>query len=355
MKTNVKLLTALLAMALVSVYAFAQQTARRDSDVNRRKEVKVERQQNKVDKGQKPTNISNQNVTDKKVRESQGNIKPSGGSGSVNGGNHGSANTNSGNHGNGNVGNGNHGGVNNGGHSSGGNNHGNVNNGSHSSGGNNHGNVNSGSHNSGSSNHGNVNSGSHSSGSSNHGNVNNGSHGSGSSNHGNVNNGSHGYDNRHDGRYNDHARRPSMAPVIEYNRTQVYERTNASSIVVSTNFRSKREAYDYIEWLLAEKTYAVFSYGNNYNWLQTEVAFIPTPFDWTNPMTHNQFRIKFNISQSLFGVIRVAITAEWRESYLSDNYSRLRFQPSNSYSTYYAWNVLEDFASSIPHNVILYR
>ena len=325
MKTNVKLLTALLAMALVSVYAFAQQTARRDSDVNRRKEVKVERQQNKVDKGQKPTNISNQNVTDKKVRESQGNIKPSGGSGSVNGGNHGSTNTNNGNHGNGNVGNGNHGGVNNGGHSSGGNNH------------------------------GNVNSGSHSSGSSNHGNVNNGSHGSGSSNHGNVNNGSHGYDNRHDGRYNDHARRPSMAPVIEYNRTQVYERTNASSIVVSTNFRSKREAYDYIEWLLAEKTYAVFSYGNNYNWLQTEVAFIPTPFDWTNPMTHNQFRIKFNISQSLFGVIRVAITAEWRESYLSDSYSRLRFQPSNSYSTYYAWNVLEDFASSIPHNVILYR
>ena len=310
MKTNVKLLTALLAMALVSVYAFAQQTARRDSDVNRRKEVKVERQQNKVDKGQKPTNISNQNVTDKKVRESQGNIKPSGGSGSVNGGNHGSANTNSGNHGNGNVGNGNHGGVNNGGHSSGGNNHGNVNSGSHSS---------------------------------------------GSSNHGNVNNGSHGYDNRHDGRYEDHARRPSMAPVIEYNRTQVYERTNASSIVVSTNFRSKREAYDYIEWLLAEKTYAVFSYGNNYNWLQTEVAFIPTPFDWTNPMTHNQFRIKFNISQSLFGVIRVAITAEWRESYLSDSYSRLRFQPSNSYSTYYAWNVLEDFASSIPHNVILYR
>jgi hypothetical protein len=343
MKTNVKLLTALLAMALVSVSAFAQQTARRDSDVNRRKEVKVERQQNKVDKGQKSTNISNQNVTDKKVRESQGNNRPSGGSGSLNGGNHGSVNANSGNHGHGNVSNGNHGGVNNGSHSSG-SNHGNVNNGNHGSGGNNH---------------GNVNNGSHSSGGNNHGNVGNGNHGSGGNNHGNVSGGNHGSGNHHvehhDGRHEEHARRPSMAPVIEYNRIQVYERTNASSIVVSTNFRSKREAYDYIEWLLAEKTYAVFSYGNNYNWLQTEVAFIPTPFDWTNPMTHNQFRIKFNISQSLFGVIRVTITAEWRESYLSDSYSRLRFQPSNSYSTYYAWNVLEDFASSIPHNVIAYR
>ena len=86
----------------------------------------------------------------------------------------------------------------------------------------------------------------------------------------------------------------------------------------------------------------------------SEVAFIPTPFDWTNPMTHNQFRMKFNITRS-GGDIKVTITGEWRESFLSDNYVKMRFQPSNRYSTYYAWNVMEDFADNIPHRIISYK
>lgn len=149
-------------------------------------------------------------------------------------------------------------------------------------------------------------------------------------------------------------RRPSMAPVIEYSRKQIFERTNVSSIVVNSNFRTRQEAYDYIEWMLQEKGYVIGSYGNNYNWIQSDVAFIPTPFDWTNPMTHNQFRVKFVIGKSA-GSIKVTITADWRESYLTDSFNRLRFQPSDKYSTYYAWNVLEDFANSIPHRVLYYK
>ena len=70
MKTNIKLLSALLAMAFVAMPASAQQSARRNgSDAANRQENKVERQQTKVDKAQRPTNISNQNSTDRKVRD----------------------------------------------------------------------------------------------------------------------------------------------------------------------------------------------------------------------------------------------------------------------------------------------
>ena len=386
MKTNIKLLSALIAMAFVAMPLSAQQSARRNgSDAANRQEVKVERQQTKVDKVQKPTNISNQNATDRKVRDagiSSGSVN----GGSSFGGNSGSASSGSNRNGNSASnsfsGNGkvNHGGsVNNGG------NHGNS--GSHGGSANNDGarrpsggsmnNGSSSSHNGGSvsngGNSGKVNHGGsvhngsnvsgHNNGSAihNNGNHNNGEsvnnrppQGSNSGNHGGSVN--HGAKKKPDhGGHVEHHRRPSLPPVIVYTRPQVYERTNSNSIVVNTLFSSKAEAYDYIATLLDARYYTIASYGNNYNWLKTEVAFIPTPFDWTNPMTHNQFRMEFDITRSLFGTVKVTITAYWRESVLSTGFTRLRFQPSDRYSTYYAWRVLEDIASNIPNSSVYYN
>ena len=149
-------------------------------------------------------------------------------------------------------------------------------------------------------------------------------------------------------------KRPPMPTVRTYTKVQVYDRTNAAEIVVNTLFSSKMEAYYYIARLLDERYYTVSSYGNNYNWLRSDVSFIPTPFDWADPMTHNQFQMYFKIYKSC-GRIRVAITAQWRESVLSDRFLTLRFQPSNTYSTYYAWNVLEDIADNIPNTGIYFR
>ena len=366
MKTNIKLLSALLALAFVAMSASAQQPSRRNgSDAANRQENKVERQQTKVDKVQRPTNISNQNATDRKVRDAgissgsmNGGSSFGNSSGSVNSG--GNRNGNSGSHGGsanndgarrpsgGSMNNGSsssqHGGsVLNGGKVSG---HGNGsaihNNGGAVHNGSSHGNVSN--HNNGSAIHNNG---------SNHGNA--GSHGNGGSmNHnGSVN---HGAGNRPpQGGHVEHGRRPSLPPVIVYTRPQVYERTNSNSIVVNTLFSSKAEAYDYIATLLDARYYTIASYGNNYNWLKTEVAFIPTPFDWTNPMTHNQFRMEFDITRSLFGTVKVTITAYWRESVLSTGFTRLRFQPSDRYSTYYAWRVLEDIASNIPNSSVYYN
>ena len=149
-------------------------------------------------------------------------------------------------------------------------------------------------------------------------------------------------------------KRPPIPTVRNYSRYEAYERTNAAGIVVNTLFTSKMEAYDYIARLLRARYYNVASYGNNYDWIRSEVSFIPTPFDWTNPMTHNQFAMYFKITR-VFGRVKVTITAQWRESVLSDRFSTLRFQPSNAYSTYYAWNVLEDIADNIPHTGVSYR
>ena len=333
MKANYKFFAALLAMVLFAAAAYAQQPARRGSGTNSREEAKVERQQTKVDKGQKPTNIDNQNATDKKVRDAQGDRGGFGGNGNRPSGNGGFDNGNrpSGDRPSGNGG-------------FGGNNDRPSNNGGYS---------------------GNRPSSDRPSGNGNSGNGNRPSGNGGFDNgnrppmppSGNGNNGNFGNGNRPPmppAGFDERGRRPEMSPIIKYSRTQIYERTNASSIVVGTSFRSKQEAYDYIEWLLDQKAYTIGTYGNNYNWIQSEVAFVPTPFDWTNPMTHNQFRMKFYITRSA-GIVKVTITAQWRESFLSDSYTKLRFQPSDRYSTYYAWNVLEDFASSIPHSYILYR
>ena len=325
MKTNYTLFAARLAIALFSASAGAQQPARRNSAASSRQDTKVERQQNKVDNVQRPTNIANQNNTDNKVREAggssvthRGNVTDgsrasSGGSGSKgNGGNNGGYGNN---HGNGQRP------PANGGY---GNNHGNGQrppaNGGY---GNNHGNGQRPPANGGYTN----------------GNQRPPVHG--------------GYENRPPAGF-DPNRRPPVPSVYNYTRMQLYERTNANTIVVNTIFRTKAEAYDYIARLLDERYYTIGSYGNNYNWIRSEVSYIPTPFDWTNPMTHNQFRMEFNISK-FFGTVRVQITAYWRESILSDGFTRLRFQPSDSYSTYYAWRVLEDFADNLPHTSITYN
>ena len=361
MKTYNYLLSALLALAFFGVSANAQQPARRNGSngVTARQESKVERQQNKVDKVQMPTNLSNQNATDLKVRDARIKETPQGSYGTtnrtprVNGGNSGSG------YGNGGSGYGNRppqgGGS---GSSNGGSAYGNrppQGGGSGSS--------NGGSGGSGYGNRppqGGNNNGSY--GGSGYGNRppqggNSGS-GNGGSAYGNRppqggNNGS-GYGNRPPQGIPEVARRPALPPVIVYSRPEIYERTNANSIVVNTLFSSKAEAYDYIAALLDARYYTLTAYGNNYNRIISDVAFIPTPFDWTNPMTHNQFKMQFDISR-VFGTVRVTITAYWRESVLSTGFTRLRFQPSDRYSTYYAWRVLEDFASEIPHTAIRYN
>ena len=411
MKTYNYLLSALLALAFFGVSANAQQPARRNGSngVTARQESKVERQQNKVDKVQMPTNLSNQNATDLKVRDARIKETPQGSYGTtnrtprVNGGS--SSGSSGSGYGNGGSAYGNRppqGGNNNG--SYGGSGYGNRppqggNNGS-SNGGSAYGNRppqggNNGSGygnrppqggNSGSGygnrppqggNNGSSNGGSAygnrppQGGNNGYGNRppqggNNGSGygnrppqgGSSGSGYGNRppqggSSGS-GYGNRPPQGIPEVARRPALPPVIVYSRPEIYERTNANSIVVNTLFSSKAEAYDYIAALLDARYYTLTAYGNNYNRIISDVAFIPTPFDWTNPMTHNQFKMQFDISR-VFGTVRVTITAYWRESVLSSGFTRLRFQPSDRYSTYYAWRVLEDFASEIPHTAIRYN
>ena len=334
MKTYNYLLSALLALAFFGVSANAQQPARRNGSngVTARQENKVERQQNKVDKVQMPTNLSNQNATDLKVRDARIKETPQGSYGTtdrtprVNGGN--SSGSSGYGYGNGGSGYGNRP-PQGGGSGSG------------------YGNRPPQGGNSGSGYGNRPPQGSGNSGSG-YGNrpPQGGNNGSG--------NGGSAYGNRPPQGIPEVARRPALPPVIVYSRPEIYERTNANSIVVNTLFSSKAEAYDYIAALLDARYYTLTAYGNNYNRIISDVAFIPTPFDWTNPMTHNQFKMQFDISR-FFGTVRVTITAYWRESVLSTGFTRLRFQPSDRYSTYYAWRVLEDFASEIPHTAIRYN
>ena len=377
MKTYNYLLSALLALAFFGVSANAQQPARRNGSngVTARQENKVERQQNKVDKVQMPTNLSNQNATDLKVRDARIKETPQGSYGTTdrtprvngNGGSSGSGYGNGGSaYGNGGSGYGNRppqGGSSGSGYGNrppqGGNNGSGYGNRPPQGGNNGSGNRppqggNSGSY--GGSGYGNrpPQGGNNGSG---YGNrpPQGGNNGSGYGNRPPQGGGSgSGYGNRPPQGIPEVARRPALPPVIVYSRPEIYERTNANSIVVNTLFSSKAEAYDYIAALLDARYYTLTSYGNNYNRIISDVAFIPTPFDWTNPMTHNQFKMQFDISR-VFGTVRVTITAYWRESVLSTGFTRLRFQPSDRYSTYYAWRVLEDFASEIPHTAIRYN
>ena len=386
-------LQALLVMLFVaSAPALAQQGARRNNTVTSRQENKAERKQEKVNEVQKPTNVTNQPATDQKMRtaggtqsdrrngsNSTGNIGGSANSGSHSGsGNGGSNNGNVGhNNGNGgysgsnagntghsgsgnvNVGGGNRPPVNNG-SGNGGNAGGNRPPANTGNGGHNNGNV---GHNNGNAGHSNGNVG-HNNGNVGHNNG-NGGYSGGTGNRPPVNNGNAGgyrppvnnggYNNgNYPGGYSYPGSRPKLPTARVYDRAQTVYRTNCSSVVLRTNFRTKEDAYRYVEMLLRDSDYTIGTYGNGYSWLQSDVTFIPTPFDWTNPMTHNQFRIKVSFTR-LFGYVRVTISGEWRESILSTVFSALRFQPSDSYSTYYAWNVLEDLADSIPHSSLSYR
>ena len=327
MRTFRFLLMTLLAMTVFAgASALAQQGARRNTNVTVRQETKAENKQAKVNEAQKPTNVENQSATDARMRQAGGSQ-----SDRRNG-----ANSNSGKSGNVSNGSANSSGsgkVNNGGNVTLGGNAGNggkVNNG---------GNANN--HNNGGYNNG-----------GNAGHNNNGSHNNGG-NKPPVNNGHYG-GGAYPGGYDYPGYRPSLPNMRVYDRTQIVTRTNASSIVLRTYFRTKEEAYDYVAALLEGKYFIINDYGNGYSWLQTDVTFVPAPYDWTNPMTHNQFRIRVNITKS-FGVVRVSLSGEWRESVLSSLFSVLRFQPSDKYSTYYAWNILEDIADEIPHSLVSYR
>jgi hypothetical protein len=310
------MMTLIVMTFLASSSALAQQGARRNTNITSRQETQAEKKQTKVNEVQKPANVDNQPATDARMRQA-GGTQSDRRNGTGNSGNSSSKNGGAVNH-NGNV-------VNNNGKA-----------------GNGHGD--------------------------NRPPVNNGHNGSHNNNNGYNSGYSNGYkDGYKDGNKNGHygygsypygydypGYRLSVPKARIYDRAAIVTRTNASSIVLRTYFRSKEEAYDYMAELLESKYFTINEYGNGYSWMQTDVSFVPTPYDWTNPMTHNQFRIRVNITRS-FGVVRVTLSGEWRESILSTMFSVLRFQPSDRYSTYYAWNILEDLAEDIPHSLISYR
>ena len=336
MRTLRLLLMTLLAMTVfASSSALAQQGARRNTNITSRQETQAEKKQTKVNEVQKPTNVVNQPATDAKMRQAGGTQGDRRNGTGNNSGKSGNVNNNSGNVGNnGNSGhNGNSGKVNNGGYN-GNAGHGNGN------AGHNNGNVGNGGNrppvNNGNSGHNNGNVG-----------HNNGGHKPP------VNNNHKDY-GRYPGGYDYPGYRIALPNARVYSNSQIVTRSNASSIVLRTYFRSKEEAYDYMANLLESKYFTINEYGNGYSWMQTDVTFVPTPYDWTDPMTHNQFRIRVNITKS-FGVVRVTLSGEWRESILSTMFSVLRFQPSDRYSTYYAWSILEDLADDIPHSLVSYR
>ena len=297
-------LAAFAMVFIASASAFAQQGARRNSTVTPRQESQAERKQEKVNEVQKPTNVVNQAETDARMR-SAGGTQSNRRDGNVTSGS--SATRPSGN-----------------------------------------GSVNGGSSANRPSGNGSVNGGSSANRPPANGGHNGGTPPPPSGNRPPANGG-------YPSGYNYPGVRPALPPARVYDNYGVVTRTNASEIVVRTTFRTREDAYDYVARLLEDRFFTIGAYGNGYSWLQTDITFIPTPFDWTNPMTHNQFRIRATISQSLFGVVRVTFTGEWRESMLSSAFSVLRFQPSDRYSTYYAWSILEDIAEHIPATAISYR
>lgn len=344
-------LAAIAMVFLASVSAFAQQGARRNATVTSRQETKAERKQEKVNEVQKPASVSNQSATDQRMRSAGGTSSnrrdgagvASGSSSNVSsnassnsssndsriavGGNSGKSSGSS--SADSRIGAGSGANKPSGGSVSG-------NSGKSGSG---YGGSSSGNH-SGNYGYG-YGGGNKPSGGNSHSNVNV-----------NINVGGYG---TYPGGYNYPGMRPALPPSRVYDSYGIVTRTNASTIVIRTAFRSKAEAYDYVARLLDARYFTIGGYGNGYSWLQTDVTFIPTPFDWTNPMTHNQFRIRVDISSSLFGGVKVTLSGEWRESILSDAFSILRFQPSDRYSTYYAWSILEDIAENIPGTAIAYR
>ena len=141
---------------------------------------------------------------------------------------------------------------------------------------------------------------------------------------------------------------PVMAPVPVFTPAQVRLRTNATTLVVYTDFVTKAQAYAYVSNLLADMYYDIDTYDTSYGWFNTSMTVIPTPHGWADPRAANQFRIRFDFKRS-GGRIKVYITAQWRESMLGGPLFDLRYQPSDRYSTFYAWNILEQIAAAIPN------
>ena len=148
-------------------------------------------------------------------------------------------------------------------------------------------------------------------------------------------------------------KRPVMAPVPVFTAADLRLRTNATRIVVYTNFFTKAEAYAYVSNLMARRFYDIDTYDMSYGWFNTTMTAIPTPYGWSDPFGTNQFRIRFDFKRSGAG-IKIYVTAQWRES-IHGRLHDLRFQSSDRYSTFYAWNILEDIASAIPHNRVVFQ
>ena len=142
--------------------------------------------------------------------------------------------------------------------------------------------------------------------------------------------------------------RPQMAPAQILTPVQMHARTNASRVIVYTDFSTRADAYLYVSDLIADRYYDIDTYDTSYGWFRTSLTMIPTPSGWADPYSQNQFRIRFDFDRYRGG-IRIVITAQWRESRISGQFYDLRYQSSDRYSTYYAWNILEDIANSIPN------
>ena len=141
--------------------------------------------------------------------------------------------------------------------------------------------------------------------------------------------------------------KPQVAPHRDWSRNDRVLRTNASKIVVYTAFATRAEAQDYIRRLLNERYYEIESYGTNY--MRTSMVLIPTGFN-SNAM----FAMKFTFTK-VAGGVKVTMSAQYRESSLVSTLINLIFQPDSSYATYYAWNVLEDIAESLPHQRLAFE
>ena len=147
---------------------------------------------------------------------------------------------------------------------------------------------------------------------------------------------------------------PMMAPVLRHTPAEIRLRTNATTLVVYTEFRTKAEAYAYVSDLMFDRFYDIDTYDTSYGWFRTSMTVIPTPAGWADPRAANQFRIRFDFKRYGAG-IKIYITAQWRESMIGGSLFDLRYQPSDRYSTYYAWNILEDIAYSIPHYNVIFQ
>ena len=141
--------------------------------------------------------------------------------------------------------------------------------------------------------------------------------------------------------------KPQVAPHRDWSRDDRVLRTNASKIVVYTAFATRAEAQDYIRRLLNERYYEIESYGTNS--LRTSMVLIPTGYNSTA-----MFAMKFTFTK-VSGGVKVTMSAQYRESSLVSTLINLIFQPDSSYATYYAWNVLEDIAESLPHQRLAFE